>query len=166
MRQWYLRTFKKDKIVKIQVAFEDGRLRTFYEIPNDDGTVILSPNLAVLLKEECRLLSEHNIPTYLFTSKSAGAFRIINVNRPNANSIEYPYSAKDFNTAIDEQVTARLIKAASSKRLSSDTFLVLVVVILGFIAFGYYFTEKMNSIIDLINNIDIDPAITGGDIVG
>lgn len=158
MRTWFLKTFKADKLVKVVVAFEDGRTKTFYEIPNEDGTVILSPTLAVLLKEDCRMISgKKNYPTYYFTYKSAGAYQLINLNKPD-KKIDIPYDAKDFSTAIDNKIAEQVFKASNTGMFYKDTFMILAIVVLCFLIFGYYMNMQLESIIDII---PVDPEPTG-----
>ena len=173
MRKWFLKTFKAHKIVKLLVAFEDGRVKEYIEIPNNDGTVIIKPDLAFLLKDECRLLSENNIPTFLFTYKSAGAVQIHNIPQLAEgleppyrvqDGVRIPYDAKNFSLAIDNTVAFDVFKANKGGQFRRDLFMILGGMVAMFFIFGYFFNNQLSeAITEIVSTISNSG---GGEIIG
>lgn len=139
--QWIIKNFKKKEAVIIHVVDETGRISTNWCIPYSDNTVkVPGIHKAVAISRETRLLStKWNIPTWVVHHENCEAMDLDNLR-------ESYFTADEMRLILDSDEANKVLNAGNTGKLSNDTFILMIVIVLGFFVMFYFFNTKLNDI--------------------
>ena len=151
MQEIYIKLFKKHKAVIIKRINESGRVTTHWAIPSPDNVVtILGLNDAIVLHSDARLLStKRNIPTYFVTYLDCQPLTLDDLKR------EGVYSTATLKLILKNDLAQKAFKAGNQSKMSDEAKLIILVVLVGFIALGYFLNMKLEE----LALIPVEPVI-------
>ena len=146
-KEYFIKTFKKSEAVIAKRIDESGRMTTHWVIPSPDNTIRLlgQPDSFVLHKDARFLSTKWNIPTYFFTYKSCEPIALDDLKR------EHFYTSIEIDLILESDLAQKAYRSQGKGKISDEIKMVLIVLIVGFIALGYFFNSQ-------IQNLNIDPV--------
>jgi len=144
--EWVIQNFKRKKAVIIYVADESGHLTKHWCIPERDNTVKIQgvPKAVLINRESMRLSTKWNIPTFVVHHTNC---EVINLNDQRQSY----YNADELRLILDNDEAHKVFSASKGGRLSSDTMIILAVIVIGFLFIGYFFNTKLEAIQSAVN---------------
>ena len=141
MRNFLLKTFFRNKVVRVLVLDENGRLHDSYERVKHPLTVTIKKRgESFLMNREAVMVStKDNIPTYLLNYKNAEPVDLHMFP-------ETHYSMDDFDIAVNSHVAQDVYRATKKGLFADANLLTLVLIICGLFLLGYFMTVKLDNI--------------------
>jgi hypothetical protein len=149
LRQWYLKTFKKNEIVRVIFTGEDKRIHTKYVVPV--GEVVEYKNMSfVMIPDLVYMLG--GIPTIQVNYKSTELIDIYDTQKSK-------YTPAILNTALKANVVEQLYKANNKTKLDE----LLPILLIGVIAvMGYFIYTTGQNFTELFDRLTQIETIIGG----
>jgi len=147
MREWFIKTFMKRHAVRIYIAMPDKRLKEYWCIPKGDQVSIKGVGTFVLTIDEVSLSSK-NVPTFIFNTTNPEPLDL----QTGGKSV---YSPEQFQVAIDSNIAKEIFLATKSGSISQDTMIILGVMVLGFAGLGYFITDQLKAITEILQALGI-----------
>ena len=147
MRQWFIKTFMKRQAVRIYIATPDKRLKEYWGLPKGDQVSIKGVGTFILTTDEASLSSK-NVPTFIFNTVNPEPLDL----QKGKKSV---YTPEQFQVAIDSNIAKEIFLATKSGSISQDTMIILGVMVLGFAGLGYYITDQLNAINEILQALGI-----------
>lgn len=141
MKNWFLKTFFRDKLVRVLVLDESGRLHESYEISKDPTTVTIKRrNQTFMLSRDASMIStKDNIPTYLLVYNNAEPIDLHTFPESNL-------TMEQFNIAIKHNTVGEVLRDTESKFKIDANLVTLVIVLCGFVLLGYFLNDRINKL--------------------
>lgn len=147
MKEWIIKTFMKRHAVRIYIATPDKRLKEYWCLPKGDQVSIKGVGTYILTIDEANLSSK-NVPTYIFNTVNPEPLDL----QKGKKSV---YTPEQFQVAIDSNIAKEIFLATKSGTISQDTMIILGVMVLGFAGLGYFLTDQLNALNDILQALGI-----------
>lgn len=141
LKQWYIRNFKRNQAVIIKVVDESGHFTSHWCIPERDRTVkVEGVKKAVVINRECMLLSTRwNVPTFVVHHSNCEVMSLDDTR-------EKFYDSNELRLILDNDEAHKVYNATNNGKLTTESIIIIGVMVLGFLAMFYFFNTKLNSI--------------------
>lgn len=139
LKELYIKTFKRQDAVIIKRVSESGRITSHWVVPSPSNVVQLNeiPEAITLHKDARYLSTKWNIPTYLMTYKTCEPIKLEELDRKSF------YQADELHLILETDLAKKAYQSSEKSKVSDEIKLVLIVLIVGFIALGYYFNSQL-----------------------
>ena len=148
MGNWFVKTFRKRSAVRCYIYQHDSRIKEYWVIPKQDGTLDLKKHGLFHTTKEEKYLTSKNVPTFYYVEGNAEPIKL------EAEKQSY-LSPKKYKDAIDSQIARKLIEASNDFMLSKDTMIIIGVVIFAGFGVAYYLGDKIQQVINLLNQLGV-----------
>ena len=146
LRQWIIKTFHKDKAVKVIYFGVDKRIALIWTIPENDRVTVKEKTYAI-------------VPEKTFTHQGTPTLFVNFENAEPLDPLDFKQAvmtSDDFNTAISSKVGWDMFDATNPNKLDLSTMIslgVVVAVIYLMYTMNEQFTELQTQINDLITRL-------------
>lgn len=147
IQQWYLKTFKRNEIVRIINVDAQNRISVKFVLMQEGNRVKLGENSYLLTPEKISYLE--GIPTVFTNYKTSEPLNMMDVS----NQV---YTPEFYNTAIEAQVVKELFKATEKKPMQDLATMLSIITLLAVGYLTYMIITKfdeINTILEQLQNI-------------
>lgn len=132
----FLLTFKKQKVYKLVIVHKGRRLETRIGEPTEDNLITLGDK-TFTINDEAVFYDEKGVKTFIFNGEDPTPVTPMPVHEWNPSEI----STRDLGKAVNESVTAKIIRAQDSEsklmpRLTMG-FVIIAALIIAMLVFMY-----------------------------
>lgn len=145
MKRWFISTFMKKHAVRIYILYPDNRVKDYWILHKNKPVIALNGNSYSLTKEH--MVLKGNVPTYFFNYEDCEALCLDPRQTPT-------YSPEDLGTALQSHVARDIIMSTNKGAFSTEFFITLGLIFLGFMATIYLMNDKFT---ELQTQIQGDP---------
>lgn len=155
--EWFNKTFRRNKTLKVLLLQVDGRLHTHYIIPAGKNNNEISIDERRYMFHSDHVYDSGGFKTVLFKVEDANSVDIKSLNIRDHIPV---YSADDFGTAIESEVIQQFLK--SSKSDTPMMNILLFIIIGGIVILAILIYQNQSDLIKLINELRENAGLIGG----
>jgi len=139
--QWYIKTFRKNVAIKVVILLEDQRVITRWVVPKLSTEDVDVKGIGVFkITRENMYLTGKNVPTYFFTILNSAPVNLATGKHSEILPIQY-------QTALNTKAWKEALEVSKgSGAISSETIIIIAVMIVGFLAMWYMNKQETDSI--------------------
>lgn len=150
LHTWYLKTFKKNEIVRLCVYGKSKHIRNYYVRPL--GNTATCNKVSYIINDKDFYLDSDNIITYTYREDSVEPVNPFDSKRS-------VMSQEEFNVAIDNKIIRDLVQSTGNGfDMATISMIISVVSLLGILFVGYMVYEQQT----LINEMREVLRVIGG----
>lgn len=140
MKNWFRKTFQKNKILCVYLFDETGRFKEFVVFPSGNQIEInVKGNTKTYHYRNKDIVYNKGLPCVLIKEDTKEAFNV------KSEKIE-EISPEEFNTAINNSVVKELMKAGKDEKHEQMMLAGIAVCVIGILILGYFTNTLMETI--------------------